>query len=117
MLWAAGDTRNPIAGLLVFDGYSVKATPEIPRSDRPPWSPRLRDCNHLIGTWANAIVEVTGDRLLDTDVRNGKHVRSQQVKYQEHLSSHLPVGTANALFRFDQRVPEPLMVALSMVNE
>ena len=24
-------------------------------------------------------------RLLDTDVRNGKHVRSQQVKYQEHL--------------------------------
>ena len=87
MLWAAGDTRNPMAGLLVFDGYSVKATPEIPRSDRPPWSPRLRDCNHLIGTWANAIVEVTGDRLLDTDVRNGKHVRSQQVKYQEHLSS------------------------------
>ena len=30
-------------------------------------------------------------------------------------TSRLPVGTADALFRFDQRVPQPLMIALSMI--
>ena len=29
--------------------------------------------------------------------------------------SHLPVGTADALFRFGQHVPEPLMVALPIM--
>ena len=34
---------------------------------------------------------------------------------QSLTTSHLPVGTADALFRFEQRVPQPLMVALSMI--
>ena len=32
---------------------------------------------------------------------------------QSLTTSHLPVGTTDAFFRFEQRVPEPLMVALS----
>ena len=34
---------------------------------------------------------------------------------QSLTTSHLPVGTADAFFRFDQCIPEPLMVALSMI--
>ena len=34
---------------------------------------------------------------------------------QSHTTSHLPVRTADASFRFEQRVPEPLMVALSVI--
>ena len=34
---------------------------------------------------------------------------------QSLTTSHLPVGTADAFFRFEQRVPEPLMVALSAI--
>ena len=34
---------------------------------------------------------------------------------QSLATSHVPVETADAFFRFDQRVPEPLMVALSMM--
>ena len=34
---------------------------------------------------------------------------------QSLTASHVPVGTADAFFRFDQRVPEPLMVALSTI--
>ena len=34
---------------------------------------------------------------------------------QSLTTSHLPVRTANAFFRFEQRVPEPLMVALSVI--
>ena len=34
---------------------------------------------------------------------------------QSLTTSHLPVRTADAFFRFEQRVPEPLMVALSVI--
>ena len=34
---------------------------------------------------------------------------------QSLTTSHVSMGTADAFFRFDQRVPEPLMVALSMI--
>ena len=34
---------------------------------------------------------------------------------QSLTTSHLPVGTTDAFFRFEQRVPEPLMVALSVI--
>ena len=34
---------------------------------------------------------------------------------QSLTTLHLPVGTADAFFRFEQRVPEPLMVALSVI--
>ena len=34
---------------------------------------------------------------------------------QSFTTSHLPVRTADAFFRFEQRVPEPLMVALSVI--
>ena len=34
---------------------------------------------------------------------------------QSLTTSHLPMKTAAAFFRFERRVPEPLMVALSMI--
>ena len=34
---------------------------------------------------------------------------------QSLTTSHVPVGTADAFFRFDQRVPEPLTVAFSTI--
>ena len=34
---------------------------------------------------------------------------------QSLTTSHVSMGTADAFFRFEQRVPEPLMVALSMI--
>ena len=34
---------------------------------------------------------------------------------QSLTTSHLPVGTAHAFFRFEERVPESLMVALSVI--
>ena len=34
---------------------------------------------------------------------------------QSLTTSHLPVRTADAFFRFEQRVPKPLMVALSVI--
>ena len=43
--------------------------------------------------------------------RGGNNGASRPIAYDIASS----VGTADALFRFDQRVPEPLMVALSMI--
>ena len=45
----------------------------------------------------------------------GRAVIITEQAAQSLTTSHLPVGTAHAFFRFEERVPESLMVALSVI--
>ena len=49
------------------------------------------------------------------ELRCGVAVVIAEQAAQSLTTSYLPVRTADAFFRFEQRVPEPLMVALSVI--